>query len=638
MKRRTSSLWIRTCAVLLMSFTGSASTTISGDDPATVLIIVNDATPPEAGTNGMGASIWVGQHYAAARGIPTSNIFHMNYAGWQGLDPNPQGWGNYYVDWATYVATICDPLRDFMANNNLANKINYIVPTYGVPYKTETATSVATRVVNLSIDSFITTLNSDATNTLELNPYKASGYTDLNRPHVRDFTNTLGTKIYIVSRMDGPNAVDAAGLVDKAMSAEQSLQVGSGMSYFDTYGGTTGGAVSFDNAYHATLAAGFPSIENTSGNLTTYAPNTQFAWGWYGNDTGAYTFLNGAVGAQLTSYTANQIRTAGGVSNWVPNWIHAGITATWGATGEPYVEGYTMGDVLLNEFYHAYNFGESSLCATPYLHWMMIFVGDPLYAPKSFQNVPPPPPQIPTINYFAASRSTISAGQWAQLYWSVSGATSVTIDNGIGNPPAQVLVSPTTTTTYTLTASNPAGSSTAQLTIRVTGSAPTISSFTAFPNSIASGGSPTLSWSVSGATSLSLNQGLGDVTSLSSKSVSPVSTTTYTLTATNSFGSVTASATVIVVPAQIPTINYFIASRSTISAGQWAQLYWSVSGATSVTIDNGIGNAPPHVLVFPTTTTTYTLTASNPAASSTATLTIPVTGPASPLSSFTASP
>src|SRR5258708_17227860 len=80
-KRRTPSLWIITCVVLLVSFTGNASTTISGDDPSTVLIIVNDATPPEAGTNGIGASVWVGQYYATARGVPVSNICHINFAG-----------------------------------------------------------------------------------------------------------------------------------------------------------------------------------------------------------------------------------------------------------------------------------------------------------------------------------------------------------------------------------------------------------------------------------------------------------------------------------------------------------------------------------------------------------------------------
>src|SRR5205807_2722787 len=116
--------------------------------------------------------------------------------------------------------------------------------------------------------------------------------------------------------------------------------------------------------------------------------------------------------------------------------------------------------------------------------------------------------------------------------------------------------------------------------------------------------------------------------------VSPLPPTTYPLTATNSSGYVTASVTVTVVP----TINYFLASRSTISAGQCAQLYWSASGATSVTIDNGIGNALAQVLVLPTATTTYTLTASNSAGSSTARLTIRVTGSASTMSSFTAFP
>ncbi len=63
---------------------------------------------------------------------------------------------------------------------------------------------------------------------------------------------------------------------------------------------------------------------------------------------------------------------------------------------------------------------------------------------------------------------------------------------------------------------------------------PTISSFTASPSGINPGGSSTLTWSVSGATSLSIS-GVGTVTG-SSTAVSPTSTTTYTLTATNSSG------------------------------------------------------------------------------------------------------
>ena len=69
--------------------------------------------------------------------------------------------------------------------------------------------------------------------------------------------------------------------------------------------------------------------------------------------------------------------------------------------------------------------------------------------------------------------------------------------------------------------------------------APQIGSFVADPATISSGGSSTLSWIVSGTgpITLTIDQGVGDVTGLSSVMVSPASTTTYTLTATNSAGS-----------------------------------------------------------------------------------------------------
>jgi hypothetical protein len=80
------------------------------------------------------------------------------------------------------------------------------------------------------------------------------------------------------------------------------------------------------------------------------------------------------------------------------------------------------------------------------------------------------------------------------------------------------------------------------------GSSPTISSFSASPSTITYGASTTLSWSVSGATTISIDNGLG-VQSGNSVSVSPTVTTTYTLTATNSNGSITSQATVTVDPA-----------------------------------------------------------------------------------------
>ena len=83
------------------------------------------------------------------------------------------------------------------------------------------------------------------------------------------------------------------------------------------------------------------------------------------------------------------------------------------------------------------------------------------------------------------------------------------------------------------------------------GSAPTIASFTANPTSITSGTSSTLSWTVTGATSIAITPGTFTSTSATgSTSVSPTATTTYTLTATNAVGSTTATLSVTVTTAK----------------------------------------------------------------------------------------
>ena len=79
------------------------------------------------------------------------------------------------------------------------------------------------------------------------------------------------------------------------------------------------------------------------------------------------------------------------------------------------------------------------------------------------------PPAVPIINSFSAVPSTITEGESSTLSWSVTDATSVTIDNGIGSVAltGTFAVNPTTTTTYTLTATNSAGSVIATCTVTV---------------------------------------------------------------------------------------------------------------------------------------------------------------------------
>jgi hypothetical protein len=75
---------------------------------------------------------------------------------------------------------------------------------------------------------------------------------------------------------------------------------------------------------------------------------------------------------------------------------------------------------------------------------------------------------------------------------------------------------------------------------------PSIGSFSISPVIIEEGESSKLIWSVSSATKVSIEPEIGTVDSTGSQSISPSKTTTYTLTATNKYGIVTATKVVIV--------------------------------------------------------------------------------------------
>lgn len=98
---------------------------------------------------------------------------------------------------------------------------------------------------------------------------------------------------------------------------------------------------------------------------------------------------------------------------------------------------------------------------------------------------------------------------------------------------------------------------------------PVIGSFVTDHGNITATGDPalptsaTLSWEVTNAGSVSLDQGIGSVGFSGMQSVSPSSTTTYVLTATNSSGSITSAVTIGVdQPVIPPSISEFLTSNS----------------------------------------------------------------------------
>jgi peptidoglycan-associated lipoprotein len=87
---------------------------------------------------------------------------------------------------------------------------------------------------------------------------------------------------------------------------------------------------------------------------------------------------------------------------------------------------------------------------------------------------PPPPPPAARITNFSAEPRSIQRGQSATLTWSVTNATDISIDSGIGTVQANGTrqVFPTNTTTYTLTARGAGGNDTRAVTVEVTAPPP----------------------------------------------------------------------------------------------------------------------------------------------------------------------
>jgi hypothetical protein len=218
---------------------------------------------------------------------------------------------------------------------------------------------------------------------------------------------------------------------------------------------------------------------------------------------------------------------------------------------------------------------------------------------------------------FTAVPTNINSGESSTLSWATQNAVTVTLNGQAVAANGSQVVSPTTTTTYTLTATGTDGRAvSAPAIVTVTaGTVPRVLQFGLNPATINVGGQSQLSWQVENATSVSISPGIGTVDATGSRTVNPTVTTTYVLTATNSQGSVTASATLTIGSVQILTFTNDPAFST--ASGAPVTLSWTTSGAASVTmtgfgVPSGALPVNGSITVNPTTNTDYTLTAYGP--------------------------
>ncbi|OGG60618.1 hypothetical protein A2765_03510 [Candidatus Kaiserbacteria bacterium RIFCSPHIGHO2_01_FULL_56_24] len=155
-------------------------------------------------------------------------------------------------------------------------------------------------------------------------------------------------------------------------------------------------------------------------------------------------------------------------------------------------------------------------------------------------------------------------------------------------------------------------------------------------------GAPTASnitWTASSSGGVSPIAFLWGNGSTSTSQTIAVSFGTYSMTlqatdASSTVATTTCSATV---AQAAPTISTFVATPSSITSGQSSVLSWTVSNASTTSINNGVGAVSgTSVTVTPGVTTTYALSAVNPGGTTTANVTVTVNATSTPPSGLAA--
>ena len=154
----------------------------------------------------------------------------------------------------------------------------------------------------------------------------------------------------------------------------------------------------------------------------------------------------------------------------------------------------------------------------------------------------------------------------------------------------------------------------------------------------------TLSWDLDpGVTSVSIDNGVGDVTARTANGIGQITldpgpdrNTTYTMTAVHPES--TAEQSVSVTVTNQPVINSFTATPAVIAPGGGTTLRWNSFNVSSLDLNGTNVTGQSSLVVRPSRTTTFILTASNPNGSAAASLNVSVVVPGEPLiSEFMAS-
>jgi len=390
----------------------------------------------------MAESKGVAEHYAEARHVPKSQIIgfdlptseEINRTEFREQLEKPllkalESKGLFHFESKTIPATGDEPART--GRKLTRAKIRYLLLCYGVPVKISEDSNLREPGAEKIRVEF---RRNEAAVDDELACLPIAAGMLLAGPHVNPWfgtTNALqldpANGILLVTRLDGPTAVIARGLVDKAIQAESDGLWG--RAYFDSRG------LDVTNAYHlgdewihaaseACRRAGFETVvDSNGGTFPVSFPLSQVAFyaGWYDeNVSGPFTrptveFMPGAFAYHLHSFSAGVVRTAR--RQWVGPLLDKGATATMGCVAEPYLAATPNIGVFFERFVGSgFTFGEAAYAGHQWVSWQTTVIGDPLYRPFGHS--------------LAAQRGDLTRRHSKLLEWAYERMINISLING----------------------------------------------------------------------------------------------------------------------------------------------------------------------------------------------------------------
>lgn len=406
------------CLVVLFGSYGSSDARAQTAEQVAVVINASSAD-----------STRIGEHYARVRHVPPTHIIRIT-------TPSDDA-----ITRTRYVADIETPIATALGQQNLQDRVLYLVLTKGVPLRIEGTTGQEGTIA--SVDSELTLLYRRMTGReVTVRGRVANPYYLGTKPlsEAASFTHRLHD-IYLVTRLTAYTADEAVALIDRAQAPSRD-----GRFVLDQRAGVftnPAGDRQLSDAHQRLrdLGIGERAILESTTNAAPKVDNVLGYYSWGSNDpelrgrATTMTFAPGAIAAMFVSADARTFdeppaawRPTGDFKNrtqWFrgspqslsADLIREGVTGVAGHVGEPYLQSAVRPDILFPAYVSGFNLVEAFYLALPDLGWQTVVVGDPLCAPFDRPRLlaadldPGVDPETELPAWFSARRTDVARGQ-----------------------------------------------------------------------------------------------------------------------------------------------------------------------------------------------------------------------------------